>query len=190
MGMGSDLISVADAAKILGRDRRSLFKVLKRLNIEKRLIKSEQARGQAAAYISSAEFETLQNHLDSTMSATGGFGDDSDAGGYFYVIQLEPELDPLRLKLGFATSVEDRVRKHKTSAPFSKVLAFWPCKLLWEKTVIDCLTENSEKVYTEVFRVEDVEETIRRATAFFELMPKPFPEEEDPTKPVWSYRGG
>lgn len=173
--MESDLISVAEAAKILGRDRRSLFKVLKRLNIEKRLIKSEEARGQAAAYISIEEFETLQNHLEEAVPTLGNQGDDSKAGGYFYIIQLEPELDPLRLKLGFATSVEDRVRKHKTAAPFSTVLGYWPCKLLWEKTVIDCLTVGSEKVHTEVFRVEDVDDTIRKAEAFFGMMPPPFP---------------
>jgi len=84
--MGDDLISVADAAKALGRHKQSIFKIIDRLKIEKVLIKSEDARGQ-------------------------------------------------------------------------------------KKTVIDCLTEDSEKVYTEVFRVEDVDRTIRKAEAFFELMP-------------------
>jgi len=169
--MGDDLISVADAAKALGRNKQSIFKIIDRLKIEKVLIKSEDARGQKAAHISLNDFDILGSYVDGASSEAVSLDADSNSGGYFYVIQLEPELDPNRLKLGFAVSVDDRLRKHKTAAPFSKVLAFWPCKLLWEKTVIDCLTEDSEKVYTEVFRVEDVDGTIRKAEAFFELMP-------------------
>jgi len=174
--MEDDLISVADAAKFLGRNKQSLFKLINRLKFEKKFIKSEDARGQTAAYISVDDFEILKSHVGMASSTPDAQDNDAFTKGYFYIIQLEPELDPRRLKLGFAASVDDRIRKHKTSAPFSKVLATWPCKLLWEKTVIDCLTENSEKVYTEVFRVEDVEETMRKAASFFELMPAPFPE--------------
>jgi len=176
MDMEDDLISVADAAKALGRNKHSLFKLIDRLKLEKVFIKSEAARGQTAAHISSEDFDILQSHVEGASSASAPQDNDGSTGGYFYIIQLEPEFDPQRLKLGFAASVDERIRKHKTSAPFSTVLASWPCKLLWEKTVIDCLTENSEKVYTEVFRVEDVDETIRKAAAFFELMPDPFPE--------------
>lgn len=173
-----ELISVAEAAKALGRNKQSLFKLVNRLKIEKKFIKSEDARGQTAAYITLEDFEILKAHVDGASSLPVLQGDDASMSGYFYIIQLEPELDPRRLKLGFAASVDDRIRKHMTSAPFSKVLAKWPCRLIWEKTVIDCLTGNSEKIYTEVFRVQDVNMTIQTAAAFFDLMPKPFSERE------------
>jgi hypothetical protein len=32
----------------------------------------------------------------------------------------------------------------KCSAPFTKVLATWPCENLWEKTAIDCVTQGCE----------------------------------------------
>jgi hypothetical protein len=174
--MVDDLISIADAAKVLQRHKHSLFKVINRLNINKVLIKSEESRGQRAAHISNKDFDILKTHLDGTSSSPVEQENDGSSGGYFYIIQLEPEFDRQRLKLGFATSVDERIRKHKTTAPFSTVIGNWPCKLLWEKTVIDYLTENCEKVYTEVFRVEDVEEIVRKAEAFFEMMPDPFPE--------------
>lgn len=174
--MDDELISVAEAAKALGRNKQSLFKLINRLKIEKLFIKSEDARGQTAAFISIDDFDILKDHVEGASSTSELQDSDGSTSGYFYIIQLEPELDPRRLKLGFAASVDGRIRKHRTSAPFSKVLASWPCKLLWEKTVIDCLTESSEKVYTEVFRVHDVDETIQKATAFFKLMPNPSPD--------------
>lgn len=176
--MEDELISVAEAAKALGRNKQSLFKLINRLKLEKVFIKSEDARGQTAAFISIEDFYILKAHVEGASSTSESQENDATTSGYFYIIQLEPELDPRRLKLGFAASVDGRIRKHKTSAPFSKVLASWPCKLLWEKTVIDCLTENCERVYTEVFRVQDVGKTIQTAAAFFELMPKPFPDRE------------
>lgn len=89
----------------------------------------------------------------------------------FYLIQLEPELDPLRIKLGFATDVNERLRSHKTSAPLAELVQTWPCKLLWEKTAIECITNGAEQMYTEVFRVDNLEETIALADRFFDLMP-------------------
>jgi hypothetical protein len=87
---------------------------------------------------------------------------------------LEPEFDPGRFKVGFATSVEDRLRKHKTSAPLSKLIKLWPCKLLWEKTIIDCVTDNCEQIHTEVFRCKDIKIIEERCDRIFELMPRNF----------------
>lgn len=174
--MEDNLVSVSEAAKILGRNRNSLFKVINKLKIEKVLIKSDEARGQAMAHISSNDFDILKSHIEGASSSEIEQDTDGRTSGYFYIIQLEPELDPLRLKLGFAMSVDERIRKHRTAAPYSTVLSFWPCKLLWEKTVIDCLAADSEKIHTEVFRVEDVDDIVRKAEAFFEMMPSLTPE--------------
>ena len=95
-----------------------------------------------------------------------------DIGGVFYLIQLEPEHDPGRYKLGFATNIEERLRTHKTAAPFSKVLKTWPCKLLWEKTAIDSVSQNCVRLHTEVFRSESIDDVQSRCEQFFKLMPK------------------
>ena len=42
---------------------------------------------------------------------------------------------------------------------------------LWEKTAIDCLAYDGDKLHTEVFRVDDAEEIVSRAERFFALMP-------------------
>ena len=48
--------------------------------------------------------------------------------GVFYVIQLIPELDANRIKLGFAEDASARLAQHRTAAPTATVLKTWPCK--------------------------------------------------------------
>lgn len=45
----------------------------------------------------------------------------SEDKGYFYVIHLVPELDPNRVKLGFASDAANRLQQHRTSAPTATV---------------------------------------------------------------------
>ncbi|MCL2065374.1 MAG: GIY-YIG nuclease family protein [Candidatus Cloacimonetes bacterium] len=96
----------------------------------------------------------------------------SNVNGYFYLIQLEPDLDPGRFKVGFATSLEDRIRQHKCSAPLLKLKKHWACKSLWEKTIIDCITNDCEKIHTEVFRSTSIDIVIKKCDEFFDIMPK------------------
>jgi hypothetical protein len=43
-----------------------------------------------------------------------------DEASLFYLLQLEPEHDQGRSKVGFTTELEGRLRKHRCSAPFAK----------------------------------------------------------------------
>jgi hypothetical protein len=89
----------------------------------------------------------------------------------FYLIQLEPEHDPVRIKFGFTVNMSDRLRHHKCSAPFAKVIRSWPCKFLWEKTAIDCVSNDCTKVYTEVFRAKkSLEIIVEKLDRFFDMM--------------------
>jgi hypothetical protein len=94
---------------------------VRRLNIETTKIKSAEARGQSASYISQDDYETIKDYLVKPES-TGNDDIDLSSSGVFYLIQLEPDHDPGRFKVGFASSIDDRLRKHKTAAPYSKVV--------------------------------------------------------------------
>jgi hypothetical protein len=48
----------------------------------------------------------------------------------------------------------------------------WPCKRVWERAAIDCVTEACEKLHTEVYRTNSLEQLSIRAGQFFSLMPK------------------
>lgn len=170
--MSDEIISVTEIARAHSRHRSVLHKIIKRLGIETRRIRSEEARGQEAVYITRADYELLKTELDTSASESAAEDDTSEWRGYLYIIQLEPDLDPGRFKIGFATSVDDRLRSHKTSAPFAKVVRHWPCKLLWEKTAIEAITTECVRLHTEVFRTDDVARVLARADGFFALMPK------------------
>ena len=169
--MTNELISVIDVAKRFGKQKQYVFKVLGRLGIETIKEKSSGARGQMIAYVAPEDFDRIAEYL------AGNEGDLlaetlPEIGGVFYLIQLEPEHDPDRFKLGFATNIEERMRSHRTAAPFSKLLKTWPCKLLWEKTAIECVTQDCDRLHTEVFRSNSIAEVQSRCDQFFALMPK------------------
>jgi hypothetical protein len=68
--------------------------------------------------------------------------------------------------------LDGRLQKHRCAAPFAQYLKSWPCKRVWERAAIDCVTSGCERLHTEVFRVGSLEQLISRAQAFFSMMPK------------------
>jgi len=170
--MNDEIISVIDVAKNLGRHKAYLFKILGRLGIDTVKEKNSAARGQKIAYITIDDYKRVRDYLSDTESNSVSLTQQSDVRGVFYLIQLEPEHDPGRFKLGFATNIEERLRSHKTAAPFSKVLKIWPCKILWEKTAIECASQGCTRLHTEVFRADSVSKVQSRCEQFFELMPQ------------------
>jgi hypothetical protein len=170
--MSNELISVKDVAKNLGKQKQHIFKILSRLGVDSVKQKSSDARGQRVAYITTNEYERIKEYLSWSADDSNDSPIQMDIGGVFYLIQLEPKHDPGRFKIGFATNIEERVRTHKTTAPFSKVLKTWPCKLLWEKTAIECVSQGCERIHTEVFRIESIDEVLSRCEEFFKIMPR------------------
>jgi hypothetical protein len=169
--MSSELIAVLEVAKSLGKRKQHVFKLLKRLGIVSKLERSRSARGQKIAYITVDDFELLRRETAIGDDASCESGVQPDTGGVFYLIQLEPQHDPGRFKVGFATNIGERTRAHRTAAPYAKVLKTWPCRLLWEKTAIDCVCQGCEKLHTEVFRTDSIDEVMRRCEEFFKQMP-------------------
>lgn len=170
--MSVETISVIDVAKNLGKHKAHIFKILGRLGIEAVKEKNSAAKGQRIAYITTEDYDRIKEYLAGIGNDPDVATSQPDVGGVFYLIQLEPEHDPGRFKLGFATNIEERLRSHKTAAPFSKVLKTWPCKLLWEKTAIECASQGCVRLHTEVFRTDSIEEVQARCEQFFRLMPE------------------
>lgn len=170
--MGTETISVIDVAKSLGKQKAHIFKILGRLGIETIKERNSAAKGQKIAYITTDDYDRIKEYLAGVSNDAATATLQPDVGGVFYLIQLEPEHDPGRFKLGFATNIEERLRSHKTAAPFSKVLKTWPCKLLWEKTAIECASQSCVQLHTEVFRTDAIEEVQSRCEQFFRLMPE------------------
>lgn len=92
--------------------------------------------------------------------------------GFFYIIQIIPEFNPNRVKLGFASDVNARLNAHKTSAPTASLIKSWLCKRYWEQVAIDSITRIECKIIAnEVFECDNIESLINRADNFFNIMP-------------------
>ncbi len=182
--MTEHLISVKDFAEKNGLIRQTVFKVLKRLEIEPTKSRGgNQSRGQTISYITQDDARRILVAFDSSRRTQNGEeGEESEFAkavlyniGVFYLLSLEPEHDPSRFKVGFASNLNERLRQHRCSAPYAQVVKTWPCRRLWEKTAIECVTEGCERLHTEVFRVRapsslmSVKEICER---FFDLMPR------------------
>ena len=167
-----------DAAKRIGYGKTAVFKILKRHGIATEMHRNANHNGQAIAYISLDDFNLIQNDVETRNQTTDSNDDDYKPTanldtGFFYLIQLEPDHDAGRFKLGFAANVNERLRSHKCSAPFSILIKSWPCKRIWERTAIDCVTHDCEQLHTEVFRTSSIDDVVAKCDTFFTMMPPP-----------------
>jgi hypothetical protein len=178
--MSDTLISVIDLAAQHGLFKQTIFKVLKRLGIEPTKRPGANSRGQVISYITQQEARTIIEAIRSGRQSDASLDQDSssvadfvlDERGVFYLLSLEPTSDPGRFKVGFAASLPERLRQLRCSAPFAKIVATWPCKRLWERTAIDCVSDGCERIHTEVFRAASLAPIRERCERFFAQMPK------------------
>jgi hypothetical protein len=171
-------VAVVELADELQIRKQTIFKVMKRLGIHAVKRREYDRRGQMISVIRRADADAVRDELRRTTSGSregsSSVGDTryfSEDSGVFYVVQLEPAHDPGRLKVGFTTDIDGRLRHHRCSAPFAQCVKTWPCRRTWERAAIDCVTTGAEQLHTEVFRVGSVQVVIDRADKFFGVMP-------------------
>src|SRR5262245_44956700 len=88
--------------------------------------------------------------------------------GFFYVVQLVPDLRPTRLKLGWSRDVRRRVAPYRTAAPTFRILRVWPCHRSWEPSAIRTVAGADAVALTrEAFDVADLGAALARAEGFF-----------------------
>jgi len=121
-------IAIVDLADDLQVRKQRIFKILPRLGIRPTQRRDPSRGNQKVATLSQAEAAAVRSEIDKPPGPAGR----SDAGpgsftafaaddvGFFYLIQLEPEYEAGRFKLGFTTDLDGRLPKHRCSAPFSK----------------------------------------------------------------------
>ncbi|MCL2413085.1 MAG: hypothetical protein FWC98_02995 [Bacteroidales bacterium] len=168
-------IPIRKLASEVGRHPNKFHEWVRKHGFEiiKEKLPSSEHRGVPVSTVSEEDANTIREmiiDLNSSQTSTHR----SKLGGYFYIIQLEPDKDPNRIKLGFANDVQLRLRKHQCSAPYAKIIKTWECKSLWEKTIIDIATLsekklNESKIDTECFDVESISATTDRIDIFFKL---------------------
>jgi hypothetical protein len=171
--MSDEYVSLKALAAELGMDRSHARRYVLRLGVEPQKRRTPDSGGQLTLTVSASEAESIRSRRNEQ-----GFLDSSkpvqNEAGFFYIIQLVPELDPKRIKLGFADDVNVRLLQHRTSAPTAVVLKSWPCKRSWEGTVIDALASIGGKlILNEVYEFEDVQSLLNHGEKLFALLPNP-----------------
>ena len=175
-------IAIVDLADDLEVRKQRIFKILPRLGIRPTQRRREPNRGnQNVATVSPREAAAIRAEIEKS-SETSGTGNSPPSGstaafssddvGFFYMIQLEPDHDPGRFKVGFTLDLDSRLQKHRCAAPFATYLRTWLCKRIWERAAMDSVTNGCERLRTEVFRTESLEQLAGRAEAFFSMMPR------------------
>ena len=168
-----EFVSIKDLATRLGMDRSHARRYVLKLGYEFFRRRTADSGGQLMNCVTSVEADQIvsqradKGFLASTVVTVSNIGE-------FYVIQLVPDLDPKRLKLGFAESLEQRLLEHRTAAPTARVLRSWPCKRSWERTALDALTRiGCRLILNEVFECDEPNALVERGEAFFSMLPQP-----------------
>jgi hypothetical protein len=172
-------IAIADLADDLQVRKQRIFKILRRLGVRAKQRREASRGNQLVSTVSQSEADAIRAEIQKSSRAPAS--DNSKSGGtaafysddvgFFYVIQLEPDHDPGRFKVGFTTDLDGRLQKHRCSAPFAQYVGSWPCKRVWERAALDCVTRGCEQLHTEVFRTTSLEHVATESRAFFAIMP-------------------
>jgi hypothetical protein len=171
--MSEEFVSLKQLAEELGLDRSNIRKYVIKRGFHPHSRRTAESKGQPTLALTAEEAE----HVRAMRREEGFLGSTKMVAkevGFFYVVRLVPELDPRRIKLGFADNVSIRLSQHKTAAPTAVLVRYWPCKRSWELAVIDCLTAvRCRLVLNEVYECEDVDSLMCRGDQLFALLPHP-----------------
>lgn len=166
-------ISIKHLAEELGMDRSHARRYVLKLGVRPQKRRTRDSGSQLTLTVTADEKQAILKHRSDHGFSSQGKPVQAEAG-VFYVIQLVPELDPKRIKLGFAIDLKDRLLQHRTAAPTAKVLQSWPCKRSWEVTVMDCLSSVAcRHILNEVFECDWLDDLIMRGNELFRILPDP-----------------
>lgn len=168
-----DFVSLKQIAETLGMDRSAARKYVLKLGINPQKRRTTDSGNQLSLTVTGEQAGMILKLREDQGFTASGKPIESE-NGCFYVIQLVPELDARRVKLGFAIDLPDRLAQHRTAAPTAKVLKSWPCKRAWELTAMDCLSlTHCRHILNEVFECDDLDELLKKGDDFFALLPEP-----------------
>jgi hypothetical protein len=167
----SDYVSLKELADELGLDRSNMRKYVLKHGFMPTNVRTADSRSQLTLALSAEDAEAVRQ-LRTSQGYTSGYKPMENGDGYFYVIQLIPELDPCRVKLGWTNGLDGRLASHRTAAPTAQLIKAWPCKKAWELAAMASLTRmGCTLIANEVYTCDSVDAVVSRGDQFFSLMP-------------------
>lgn len=169
--MNSDYVLLSELAQEFGLDTSNARKYVLKSGFQFIKLRGGSGNGyQKVLALSIADAERVR-----AIRKASGFNNTELvqlANGYFYVVQVVPDLDQRRVKLGYAADVDNRMTAYRTLSPTVALVKAWPCKPSWERAAMDSLTRiECEQIGVEVYQCENIDSLISRGNEFFGLMP-------------------
>ena len=176
-----EYLTLDQVAEMVGVEVTAVRRALKAIQFsaEIEILKGKvPGRSRRALCVSDNHARLIVEHFGSRQSQTALTSSaelpiNLTAGGYgfFYLIQLVPELAPNRVKIGYTDNLDTRLKEHQTSAPTAKLIKSWRCKRAWDQAAMGSITRSGcHHVLNEVYE-GDIDAFVSRANAFFDVMP-------------------
>ncbi|SRR6266487_824354 len=168
-------VLLSTLAQEWGIDRSTARKYALRRGFDFARVRGEDRTHQAVLALKIEEAELLRE-VRSQEGYSGNVHPIENGIGVFYVVQIMPDADSTRLKLGYASDATRRLASYRTLSPEARIVRTWPCRSTWERAAIDSLTaENCILIGGEVYGCADIENLLARGDAFFACMPTLLP---------------
>lgn len=172
----SDMIRFSETAKRLGVGIDTIRRTITKVGDDLGLTVQRESRSSRAQCLSADDTNKLIRYFEERDKHVGASEPNEASGsfsgyGFFYIIQLVPEFQPNRVKIGYTDNLDTRLREHQTSAPTARYAGTWECKRSWDQAAMDSITrKDCVLVMNEVYE-GDVELFAQRAKEFFAVMP-------------------
>ena len=157
-----DFITLRQVAAELGLDRVQTRERLRQRNIRPHKVHANGPDGPVVLALTRTE---VQRFREGDLTGPG-----IDSGAY-YVIQLVPDLDARRVKLGFSPDPAGHVTILRAGAPTARLLRAWPCRPAWAPAAHDCLAGDCRPITDGVFDCDELDQCVARGETFFTLLP-------------------
>ena len=168
-----EYVTLKELAAELGLDKSNVRKYVLRQGFVPVSIRTGDSANQATLALTPEDAEAVRALRIKQGFAATFRAPLENGNGFFYVIQVVPDLDPLRVKLGWTSNTSSRLDAHRTAAPTAQLVKEWPCRKAWEIAAIHSVVRTDcTNIGNEVYRCGDLDALVERCEAFFDLMPE------------------
>ena len=173
--MSEEYVLLSTLAQEWGIDRSNVRKYVKRHGYDFMRVRGDDRTHQAVLALKVEDAELVREARQREgYSAQNGDGSRpvENGVGVLYLVQIMPDADPTRIKLGYASDASRRLASYRTVSPTATIVKTWPCRTSWERAAIDSLTaEHCTLIGGEVYVCMNIEGLLQRGNAFFACMP-------------------
>ena len=166
-----DYMTLRELADELGIHHSVLRKYIVKNSISTISVRPRGGHGQQAHALTLDDAKTVRALRE--QQGFGTAGPSMDTGpGLFYLVQVVPDLDSHRIKLGFTCDMEARLGTYRCVSPTADLVKSWPCNRAWEVAAIASITRlGCRLIANEVFQCDYLDQVIKQGDEFFALMP-------------------